>query len=121
MAGFNQMLGQIKGKAENLTARIVETSSQEKDGATIKGLKQRKAKLVQEKQKYFGIGNRDWSSESFLWIWKSWWSLTKQSEQSISRSRRKSKRKRIQEKMCVPIVVPGWKERCVFAGNAERR
>ena len=54
MAGFNQMLGQIKGKAENLTARIVETSSQEKDGATIKGLKQRKAELVQEKQKYFG-------------------------------------------------------------------
>ena len=50
MAGFNQMLGQIKGKAENLTARIVETSSQEKDGATIKGLKQRKAELVQEKR-----------------------------------------------------------------------
>ncbi len=54
MAGFNQMLGQIKGKAENLTARIAENSSQEKDGATVKALKQRKAGLIQEKQKYFG-------------------------------------------------------------------
>lgn len=48
------MLGQIKGKAENLTARISESGSQEKDGATVKALKQRKAGLIQEKQKYFG-------------------------------------------------------------------
>lgn len=54
MAGFNQMLGQLKGKAENLTTRITETTELEKDKAALKALKQRKASLIQEKQKYFG-------------------------------------------------------------------
>ena len=54
MAGFNQMFGQLKGKAENLTTRITENSALEKDGVTLKALKQRKASLIQEKQKYFG-------------------------------------------------------------------
>ena len=47
MAGFNQMFGQLKGKAENLTTRITENSALEKDGVTLKALKQRKVWIRQ--------------------------------------------------------------------------